>query len=215
MSQDEDIIQNPNLTKAFQLIESQAFAEAEALIQDEIKKATDVGDGEALGLFQSALGVLYKNQGDFKKAYKAYQQAEKTFPEDLSLKMINARLLVEQFSQFDTALRKLKKILDLVEDDEAMKHHALALKAIAEFSAGKRGPAKATFEELLNMDFSELRSSANLDYKTLEHFLRKSFETDLCEQYLQKALDLAKKQGEDTMIQVLEKLREIFSSGSA
>lgn len=205
--------QDPELRQCFQWIHAKKYDEAQKKLEDKLKVAEANQDKDAQGILYSILGMLYKVKRDIKTAYKYYQQSEKCLPDDMSLKMITARLLVEEFNQFDTALRKLEKVLAQTTEDPVMQHHALALKALAYFNMGKKSQAKVVFGEILKQDFSKLRSAANVDYKTCEAFLRKKFEVQLCLDYLQLCMNLAVQLKEKEMIQVLTQLMGVFTRG--
>lgn len=202
---------DPELRQCFQWIHAKRYDEAQKKLEAKIKIAQTQKDKDAEGIVLSILGMLFKVRRDVKMAYKYYQQAEKCLPDDMSLKMINARLLVEEFHQSETALRKLEKILQATAHDPVMQHHALALKALAYLQMGKKPEAKAVFTEVVLQDFTKLRSAVNVDYKTCETFLRKDFEVDLCLQYLQRCMDLAVQLKEKQMIQVLTQLKAVFA----
>lgn len=201
--QPDDVIRDADLYLAFQLMKRKDYDGAEKRILAGIKKARQAGDETMEGLYLSALGVLYKLKKDFKKSYRFYQQAEKLLPDDGSLKIIAAVLLIEQFGQHDTAVRKLDKVIEQEGSDPAMLHHAKAIQGLAYFRMGKREQAKENMEALLAQDFLSLRSTANLDFKLVELFLKRGFFTDLCRQYLEKALHLAKQKREKVFEQVI------------
>ncbi len=157
--------------------------------------------------------MLFRIQKDPKAAYKYYQNAEKCLPNDLSLKMISARLLIEEFGQFDTAERKLKKVLKDAPDDFLLQHHATALLAQCYFAMGRKAQAKTLFEKMVNQDFLQFSTAMNLDFKTCEFFLRKKFEVQLCLSYLGKALNLAETLDEKVMVRFFKKLLELFRVG--
>lgn len=97
---------DPELRVCFQWIHAKRYDEAQRKLEDKIKIAQNQNDKDAEGVLLSILGMLFKVKREVKTAYKYYQQAEKCLPDDMSLKMINAKLLVDEFHQYDTALRK-------------------------------------------------------------------------------------------------------------
>ncbi len=203
--------QDPELRQCFQWIHAKRFDEAQKKLEAKVIVAQEKKDKDAEGIVLSILGMLFKVKRDVKTAYKYYQQAEKCLPDDMSLKMITSRLLVEEFHQSETALRKIEKVLKSTTDDPVMQHHAMALKALAYLQMGKKPQAKTVFTEVVAQDFSKLRSAVNVDYKTCEAFLSKSFEVDLCLQYLQCCMDLAVQLKEKQMVQVLTQLMAVYS----
>jgi tetratricopeptide (TPR) repeat protein len=203
--QTDPVISEEKLYQAFRLMKKKEFDAAKELIREGLKAAAEKKDAMLEGLYHSAHGVLYKLTGDYKKAFKSYQHAEQLIPEDLSLKIISAVLLVEQFKQYETAFRKLEKIIGLTEDP-AITHHALTTQAIALFHMNKKEKAKEKFELAFKADFSLLRFVANVDFKAVDLFTRKGFELNLCEQYLSKALVLAQGHNDSTYVIVIEEL---------
>jgi tetratricopeptide (TPR) repeat protein len=182
--QKDDVIRDADLYLAFRLMKRKEYDGAEHHILEGIKKARREMDETLEGLYNSALGVLYKLKKDFKKAYKYYQQAEKLLPEDNSLKLITTLLLIEEFGQYDTAVRKLDKILEAEKNDPAMVHHARAAKGLAYLKWGKKDKARECLETMLVEDFTKLRSAANLDFKLIEALLKKSLFVEACKAYL-------------------------------
>lgn len=211
-SVDENIFsEDPELKICFQWMKEKKYDQAQIKIEEKMKFAQAHADKNSEGILLSMLGMLYKLKLDVKTSYKYYQLAEKCLPDDATLAMISARLLVEEFNQCETALRKIDKIILNTTHDPVMQHHALALKALAYFKMGKKPKAKEALQSLIEYDFSLLRSSSNVDYKTCESFLAKGFEVGLCLQYLEKCLQLAIQLKEKTMQKVLSRLIDIFS----
>ncbi|MBF0104440.1 MAG: hypothetical protein HQM16_03830 [Deltaproteobacteria bacterium] len=207
-TQQDKIIDDANLFRAFRLMKAKDYTQAEALINEGITKAHQENNVELEGLYYSALGVLYKLKKNYNKAYGAYQKAERLLPDDHSLKIVSATLLIEQFKQYSTAARKMDKVIASTEDP-ALWHHAKATQAVAYYLMGKKAEAGANFNEMLKQDFNLLRFAANVDFKTAELFVQKKFMPDECRQYLQKALLLAKSKKEKTFIVIIENLLKV------
>lgn len=187
----DPIVDDKNLYLCFRLIKENKFSDAEKKIQEGIKVAAGRQDKQSEALYLSAMGVLYKVQKDYKKSYKFYQQAEKLLPEDPALKIIMATLLIEEFAQYDSALRKLDNIVDEKGQDPAIWHHAKALSGLANFLMGKKEQAKKILAEINATDFFVLRSATNLNFKLVELLVAKSFAREECLTFLRKAKDLA------------------------
>lgn len=187
----DPIIDDKDLYLAFRLMKTKDFAGAETRLKEGIAKARLQNNPTSEGLYLSAMGVLFKLKRDFKESYKYYQQAERLLPDDNSVKIISATLLIQEFKQHDTAIRKLKKVLESAPGDVAIRHHALALLGIAYLATAKKNQAKEILEEVLRQDFGKLTSSAYVNYKFPEICVAKNFETDLCLEYLRKASALA------------------------
>ncbi len=207
-SQDAPVT-DPDLYRAFNHMKRREFGEARALLDKGVAAAKTKNDLKLEGLYCSALGVLAKLMGDYKQAYKHYQQAEKFIPEDTTIKIIAAVLLIEEFKQYDTAVRKLEKIL-IESTDPAVIHHARGILAIGYFALGKKDKAAEAFKKQLAEDFVKMRFAANLDFKAVEFFVQKGFLPEECREYLNKALELAKKNREKTYQAVIEKLLELI-----
>ena len=92
--------------RAFELIAAKQYEDAEKLLALNMSR-TD--DDAAIALYHSVMGVLFKVQGEFKTAWKHYERAEKLLPDDPAMKIISARLLIEQFAEYDQAIKKAKK----------------------------------------------------------------------------------------------------------
>lgn len=210
MANQDPIIQDANLYLSFQMIKDGKFNEAQNLIQNEIDKAKEQNNRDVQGLYLSTLGVLFKKMGDYKKSYKCYQEAEKCLPNDDSLKLISAKLLIQNFNQFDTAIRKLDKILKSEIKDAAILHHCLNLKGIAYFKSGKKEKTKEILSLLVKSDFSRLRAACNINFNLVELLLKKDFERELCKTYLEKSLVIAQKNKEEGFIKSLNYLLKNF-----
>src|SRR3989338_10057724 len=114
------------------------YDEAEKLLVGNMAK-TD--DESAIALYHSVLGVLFKLQGEYKTAWKHYERAEKLLPNDPALKIISARLLIDQFSECDQAIKKAKKVLRLFPDHPVFAHQAYTTLGLAFVKKGDRAKA--------------------------------------------------------------------------
>jgi tetratricopeptide (TPR) repeat protein len=207
---DDVPLKDADLYLAFRLMKRKDFDGAEARIMVGLKLARQAGQKNLEGVYFSAFGVLYKLKKDYKKSYKYYQLAEKLLPDDHSLKVITAVLLIEEFAQYDTAIRKLAKVIEASANDPAMMHHAKAVQGLAYFLMGKKDQASLCLDFLLTQDFQMLRSAANVDFKMVEVFIKKGFQLEKCKTYLERALQLAKKKNEKVYLAVIETLLEFF-----
>jgi tetratricopeptide (TPR) repeat protein len=195
---------------AFRRMKAKDFGSAESLLREGLQKAESEQKSTEQALFHSTLGVLAKLKGEYKEAWRCYERAEKLLPDDPSLKLIMAKLLIDQFSQFDQAIRKMKQILKLAKGSASFEHQAHATMAIAFLKKGDRKKAVEMFELSVGRDFEGVSSAENLNFEVIEAFLARSFEVDRCKRYVLKALDLARKHAEDKPIQFLTKLLESF-----
>lgn len=202
----EAAVNEADLYLSFRLMKSGDLEGAKTRIEAGLEKARSQNDAASEGLYLSAEGLLHKLRQDYKESYKCYQQAEKLLPDDSSLKIITAALLIDEFKQYDTALRKLKKVLETAPFDPAAWHHARALTGIAHLASGKKAEAKSDMEAILARDFSELRSAANVNFKLTEFFVAKDFEPKLSLVFLEKALALAQARHEAVYVKIVTEM---------
>lgn len=196
--------------KALDLLSAKDYAAAEQEIRTAIEEAQQKKDTLSEGLLYSTLGLLFKLKKDFKTAWKHYEKAEKILPDDPAIKLISARLLVEVFGQYDTAILKAQKVLKNTPKDGAYAHQAHATLGLAYL---KQGNKKKAQEELLNAmahDFENVGSATNLDFKLLEALMRKNLAREDCYSYLKKALVYAQKREEKKYVLLIGKMIEGF-----
>lgn len=189
--QSDPVVNDKNLYLCFQHIKNKKFDEAKVMIQTGLDQSVKAGEAQAEALYLSAMGVLFKVQGDYRQSYKFYQKAEKLLPDDPSLKIISATLLIEEFAQYDTAFRKLDKILKSGEVDPAILHHAKVLSGLARLCTGKKNEAIKILEDINSDDFLKMRSATNINFRLVENLAEKRLATEVCTVFLKKALDLA------------------------
>lgn len=211
MAEPEVVVTDQNLYLAFQAMKKQDFDVAKKLIDEGVAHSKSQKNSELEGLYLSAMGLLFKLKKEYKKSYKSYQQAERLLKDDHSIKIISAVLLIEQFKQYETAIRKLKKIIGESEDP-AIIHHAQSLLAMSYFLMKKNDLAKEEFEKVLAADFKSLRYPANIEFKAVELFVNKKFNLNLCEQFLKKSLELAKQVRDQTYTAVIEALIQLIKA---
>ncbi len=199
-------VQNEYLTRAFELMSEKDFESAELELNHGLDEAQLEEDKVLTALFYSTLGVLYKIKKQFPKAWKFYEKAEKLLPDDPSLKLISARLLIEVFGQFDPAIRRCQKVIDLSPKDPPFLHQAEMAMGLAYLKKGERSKALEFLQRGMENDFAGLVSAGNIDMKLLEALLKKNLAAEECKIYLEKALAFATKTGELAYIQRFQKL---------
>lgn len=202
----DDPIQSRSLRTAFNLIGQKKYEEALAILENGLKLAEQNQDRVLQGLFLSGLGILYKQQNEFQKAWKYYEKAEKLIPEDPALKIISARLLVEAFAQYDTAIRKLKKLETTVGHDMDFLHQIYVIEGWAFVKKSDKKKAVDCFKKSMGENFGGMTTSGNLDFKLVEEFARKKWEPDLCLDFLKKALAFAMKKKEPKTAKLIQNL---------
>lgn len=196
-------------TRAFELMSSKQFNEAERLLAGNMSK-TD--DDIAIGLYHSALGVLFKMKGEFKTAWRHYQRAEKLIPKDPALKIISARLLIDQFAEYDQAIKKAKKVLDLAKGIPAFEHQAYTTMGLAWVRRGNRKKATDMLKKSMCKDFKNFISAQNIDFNLVEALLRKGWAEAECRNFLTKAHEFATETGETSFVHLLGRMLEAFES---
>lgn len=192
---------------AFQRMKEKDYSAAEEVLQKGLQGSQDPA---TQALFHSTLGVLAKVKGEFQQAWRCYERAEKLLPEDPSLKIITAKFLIEQFAQYDTAIKKLKKVLKLAKGSPSYEHQAHAILAIAYLKKGERKKAVEMLTAAMANDFQPIITAQNVNLEVIEAFLARNFELDLCRSYLTRALALARTRQEQKSTQLFTKLLESF-----
>lgn len=196
--------------EAFKRMKEKDYPAAEALLQEGLKKVEQEKDKTQSALFYSSLGVLSKIKGEFKDAWRYYEKAEKVLPGDPSLKIIMAKLLIDRFAQYDTAIKKLKEVLKVAKGCGSFEHQAHATMAIAYLKKGDKKKAVSMLDEAMTDDFVNVTSAENLNFEVIEAFLARNLEVARCQKYVEKALDLARSRRETRPVEFLTKLLEGF-----
>jgi tetratricopeptide (TPR) repeat protein len=195
--------------RAFELIAAKQFADAEKLLAGNMAR-TD--DNVAIAIYHSVLGVLFKLQGEYKTAWRHYERAEKLMPDDPALKIISARLLIDQFAEYGQAIKKAKKVLDVAKDNPVFTHQAYTTMGLAHCKKGDKKKALEMLESSIIDDFDSFVSAKNIDYELIEAVLRKGWGVDVCRAYLEKALAFANKTKEDQHVNMLQKMLTAFET---
>ncbi len=198
------------LQKALDLISAKDYESAELEIKSAIEEAEQKKDILSEGLLYSTLGLLFKLQKDFKTAWKHYEKAEKLLPDDPAIKLISARLLVEIFGQYDSALKKADKVLKIAPHEGVFAHQAHITKGLVYLKKGDKKKAQEELQLSMAHDFENLGSVGNIDFKLIEALLKKQTALEDCFAYLKKALAFAQKTEEKKYIQLIQRLIEGF-----
>ncbi len=206
----EDHVQNERLYRAFDCMSAKDWGLAEQELQAGLVEAQEEGNAVLTALFYSSLGVLAKLQKDFHRAWKFYDKAEQLLPEDPALKLISARLLMEVFGQYDAAIRRCKKVLEISRSDPPFLHQAYALLGLALLKTGQRFQAAECLQKSMEDDFAGLLSAGNIDLKLLEALIRKKTALEVCRAYLEKALQFSRIHQEERFEALFLKLLEVF-----
>lgn len=198
------------LAPIFTLLAQKKFAEVEAVLYPLLKQAESAKNENNLGLVHSIFGMYYRAQKEYRKAWKSYELAEKLIPKDPSIKLVSTRLLIEQFAQYDLALKRIQKIKELVGTDFTFLHKACTLEGLAHLKQGDLSQAVSAFKKSMGNHFEGLQTSYNLDLKLVEAFMKKKIEPQLCKTFLEEALLFAKKKKEKVYEKLIEKLLALF-----
>jgi len=203
-----DQIQDPHLLRALELMSAQDLDAAEAELNTGLAEAKD--DAVLSALFYSTLGVLSKIRKDFRQAWRYYEKAEQLLPEDPSLKLISAQLLMEVFGQYDTTIRRCEKVLTLAPHDPIFYHQAYITIGLAQLKRGERHESVRCLVEAMRDNFEGLGSAGMIDLKLLEALLRKKLGLEEGRQYLEAALNLAQETKEEELQHLFTQLLEAF-----
>ena len=193
--------------RAFELMHDKQYSDAEKLLVNTMAK-TD--DDTAVALYHSCLGILFKLQGEYKTAWKHYERAEKLLPNDPALKIISARLLIEQFSECDQAIKKAKKVLMMLPDHPVFVHQAYTTIGLAYIKKGAKRQALESLEKSMHSDFHGFVTAKNVDLALVEGLLRRGGGERACGVFLKKALAFAENNDEEVFVKLFQKLLDAF-----
>src|SRR3989338_3146393 len=136
--------------QAFSLMKLKQYDDAERLLTGGLAKTED---SVALGLYHSALGVLHKIKKNFKEAWRQYERAEKLMPNDPALKIIVARLLIDQFAEYDQAIKRAKKVLKILPNNPVFCHQGYVTMGLAFCKMKDKKKAVEALEKSIGKDF--------------------------------------------------------------
>jgi len=203
-------VKSERLYRAFDLMAAKDFSAAETELNAGLSEAEAQSDNVLSALFYSTLGVLFKIKKEFPKAWKFYEKAEKLLPEDPALKLISARLLIDVFGQFDTAIRRCQKVVEISKSDPPFLHQAYVTMGLAYLKKGERVKAVQALVDAMEDDFAGLASAGNIDLKLLEALLRKKTGLEECKSYLVKAELFARSKNEEKYVELMRRLIDSF-----
>lgn len=197
--------------EAFEWMKKQDYSKAKVALDKGLALAVEQEDKTLEALFYSAFGVLCKLENNPQQAWKFYDKAEKILPENPALKINSAELLIENFAQFQSAFRKMEKILQTTDLDPVYKHQAHTLAGLAQLKKGEIELAVTHFKKSFEDSITDFLSVQQLNLKLLEAFLLKKVQTRACLDFLNKAQALAEKLRDERHIQLFEALIHQFS----
>jgi tetratricopeptide (TPR) repeat protein len=206
--QEREPVNVPDVCKrAFELIAAKQFSDAEKFLANNMTRSDD---DASIALFHSVMGVLFKAQGEYKNAWRHYERAEKLLPADPALKIISARLLIEQFAEYSKAIKKAKRVLEIIPENPVFAHQAFTTMGLAYCKKGDKKKAVSMLEKSIVADFEHFVTAKNLDFNLVEALLRKGWGAGACKVFLEKARAFSKKTGEENYVSLLERMLVAF-----
>lgn len=193
--------------RAFELINTKQYDDAEKLLANNMAH-TD--DDASVAVYHSVLGVLAKVRGEFKTAWKHYERAEKLLPRDPALKIISARLLIDQFSEYSQAIKRAKKVLEIIPGNPVFVHQAYTTMGLAFCRKGDRNKAVECFRASMGNDFGGFVSAKNIDFELLEALLKRGWGISSCRYFLTKAKAFADQTREEIYVNLLKRMQTAF-----
>ncbi len=193
--------------RAFELIAAKQYADAEKLLSINMARTEDK---TAIALYHSVLGVLFKIQGEYKTAWRHYERAEKLLPDDPALKIISARLLIEQFAEYSQAIKKAKKAMELAAGNPVFEHQGYTTMGLAYCKKGDKKKAVEMLTLSQVNDFRDFITAKNIDFELVEALLRRGWGVENCRVFIVKAFEFAKKTNEEQFIRLFSKMLAAF-----
>ena len=193
--------------RAFELMRGSQLDDAERLLSNCLTK---MDNDVACGLFHSALGVLYKMKGEFKTAWRHYERAEKLMPNDPALKIISARLLLDEFAEYDQAIKKAKKVLELIPNNPVFRHQAYITMGLAYVKKGSRKKAVDSLVNAMKGDFDGFITTKNIDFTLCEAALKRGWAGDEARRFLEAAHKFAEIHQELDWTETIKKMLDTF-----
>lgn len=193
--------------QAFSLMKAKQYDDAERLLTGGLAKTEDK---VALGLIHSALGVLHKIKKNFKEAWRQYERAEKLMPNDPALKIIVARLLIDQFAQYDQAIQRSKKVLKILPSNPVFCHQAYVTMGLAYVKQRNKKKAVEALEKSVGKNFEGFVTAKNIDFSLAEMLLRNGWGVENCRGFVEKGLAFAKSRNEKEFADAFQKMLGAF-----
>lgn len=195
--------------RAFELIAAKQYSDAEKLLANNMARSED---DASIALFHSVMGVLYKVQGEYKNAWRHYERAEKLLPDDPALKIISARLLLDRFNEYSKAIKKAKKVLELIPENPVFAHQAYTTMGLAYCKKGDKRKAVSMLGKSMLGDFEHFVTAKNVDFHLVEVLLKRGWGVGGCKDFLEKARFFAEKTGEEGYVNLLDRMLGAFKA---
>lgn len=193
--------------RAFELIKARQLEDAEKLISNCLAKTQD---DIARALFHSTLGVLFKMKGEFKTAWRHYERAEKLIPKDPALKIISARLLIDEFAEYDQAIKKARKVLEIIPNNPVFKHQAHITIGRAFVKKGNKVKAISALKMAMEGGFEGFITAKNIDFTLCEAILKKGWAEKEVKEFLKYAYKFAENCKEADWTETIKKMLDAF-----
>jgi len=200
------------LKKLFDFLEAGDLAAAREELKRGFEEAQAEGQKELQALYLSFEGLLSKASNNAKEAWRFYEKAEKFMPEDPALTILVAKLLVEVFSESDSALKKMKKVLEKEGENPFYFHHATIVQGLAYLKKGDKKQAVECLARSVKNDFRGLSGVEQIDFTLFEALIRKKVGLSEAYVYAEKALQLAQEKKQKNYIDKLQALLKIWKS---
>jgi tetratricopeptide (TPR) repeat protein len=205
----EENLQPQNICRsAFESIAAKQYDEAEKLLTYHMGKTEDP---VALALFHSAMGVAAKMQAKYKEAWRHYDRAEKLLPTDPALKLISARLMIDQFAEYGSAIKRANKVLELIPENRAFAHQAYTIMGLAYAKQGKKAKALEMLRTSIVKEFVGFVTTDNINFSLVEEIARRGWNNALCRQFIETALLRAQEHREAAWMDKLQKILEAMT----
>lgn len=195
--------------RAFELMGARQYEDAEKLLASNMSRSDD---DTAIGLYHSVMGVLFKLQGEYKTAWKHYERAEKLLPEDPAMKIISARLLIDQFAEYSQAIKKAKRVLEIIPGNPVFIHQAYTTMGLAYAKKGDKKKAVEMLKDSVIDGFNGFVSAKNIDFELVEAILKKGWGALECRDFLTKAKSFAEKTREEEFVKLLTRMLAAFDA---
>ena len=189
--------------RAFALMQSKQYDDAEKLLANNLSKTAE---DTAKGLYHSAFGVLCKLRSDYKEAWRHYQRAEKLIPNDPALKIIVARLLIDQFAEYDSAIKRAKRVLEIIPENVVFAHQAYTTLGLAYIKKSNKKQAVAMLIKSSEKGFDGFVTGHNIDFHLVEALLRKKWGRDECRHFIEKAHAFVQKTEETYLKETFQRM---------
>ncbi len=200
------------LKKLFDFLEAGDLSSAREELKKGFEEAQAQGNKEQQALYLSFEGLLSHASKNTKEAWRFYEKAEKFLPENPALNILLARLLVEVFSESDSALKKTNKVLEKEGSNPFYFHHATIVQGLAYLKKGDKKQAVECLAKAMQDHFQGLEGVEQIDFTLFEALIRKKVGLTECYTYAEEALAFAHVKKQKNYIDKLEALLRVWKA---